>query len=61
MGCCGAGKRSNMEYEVTFKDGTTRRFATAGEARPAARADTSSDPTGRRKAATIRTVLKSAP
>lgn len=57
-GSCGGGKRSNMEYEVTFRDGSTQRFATAGEARPAARADTSVDPTGRRKAATIRTVLK---
>lgn len=58
MGCCGSGKRSNMEYEVTFKDGTTRRFATAGEARPAARGDESVDPTGKRKAATVRPVLK---
>lgn len=58
MGCCGKGKQSNMEYEVTFKDGSTKRFATAGEARPAARADTSVDPTGVRKAATVSPVLK---
>ena len=58
MGCCGAGKRSNVEYEVVFVDGSTARFATAGEARLAARAVVTVDPTGKRKAATVRTVLK---
>lgn len=40
MGCCGAGRRSNTEYEVTFRDGSTERVATAGEARIKARMDT---------------------
>jgi hypothetical protein len=39
MGCCG-NKKANSEYEVTFRDGTKKRFATVGEARTAARLDT---------------------
>jgi hypothetical protein len=38
-GSCG-GRKSDTEYEVTFRDGSKKRVATAGEARIAARSDT---------------------
>lgn len=53
MGCCGAQK-SNTEYEVTFRDGSTGRFATMGQARIAAGLDESQGA----KAATVRAVPK---
>lgn len=40
MGCCGA-QRSNTEYEVTFRDGTVKRFDTMVQARIAVAADDS--------------------
>lgn len=58
MGCCGNKRAANTEYEVTFRDGSTARVATLLEARVAASADTTSDPSGRRKAATHRLVAK---
>lgn len=54
-GSC-AGKRSNVEYEVVFKDGSTQRVATVGEARILAAQDASVDPSGRRRSATFRSV-----
>lgn len=38
MGCCGA-QRSNTEYQVTFRDGSTERFETMAQARIAANLD----------------------
>lgn len=58
MGCCGNKKPSNMEYEIVFKDGSTARVATLQDARIATRADTTTDPSGRRKSATYRAVAK---
>lgn len=62
-GCCGS-KRANQAYVVTLKDGSEVNTTPDGKpltmekARMIARADDSVDPAGRRKAATIRTVLK---
>lgn len=53
-GCCGQKAGPGMEYEVTFRDGSTRRVPTAGEARIVARMDT----TQGNKAPTIRPVAK---
>jgi hypothetical protein len=53
MGCCGAQK-SNTEYEVTFRDGTTGRYATMGQARIAA----GLDETKGAKAPTVKAVPK---
>lgn len=58
MGCCGSKASATTEYEVTFRDGSTTRVATLGEARVKARMDTSTDPGGVRKAATFRAVAK---
>lgn len=54
MGCCGSGRRSTTEYEVTFRDGSSKRVPTAGEARILARTDT----TVGSKAPTIKVVPK---
>lgn len=53
MGCCGA-QRSNTEYEVTFRDGSTKRYATMGQARIAAGLDETSGS----KAPTVKAVPK---
>lgn len=58
MGCCGNKKPNNMEYEVTYKDGRTERFPTLQGAIYAARSDTSTDPAGKRRAATHQAVKK---
>ena len=53
-GSCGGRKRVSQEFEVTYRDGSTGRFATAGEARIAAAKDTT---TGR-PSPTVRAVTK---
>lgn len=57
-GSCGSRRASNVAYEVTFRDGTTKVVDTMSEARMAAGADTSVDPAGRRKAPSHRAVPK---
>jgi hypothetical protein len=39
-GSCGSGRRNNTEYEVTLRDGTTKRVASIAEARILAGSDT---------------------
>lgn len=39
-GSCGGRRNANTEYEVTLRDGSKVRVATAGEARILARSDT---------------------
>lgn len=58
MGCCGNKAKANLEYEVTFKDGSKQRFATRMEAAIAAQRDDSVDPSGARRAAVSRAVTK---
>ena len=53
-GSCGGRKRVSQEFEVTFRDGSTSRFATAGEARIAAAKDASVG----RPSPTVRAVAK---
>jgi hypothetical protein len=53
MGCCGA-QRSNTEYEVTFRDGSTKRFDTMVQARIAA----GLDETAGSKSPTVKAVPK---
>ena len=55
-GSCGS-RRAGMEFEVTFRDGSTKRFGTQGEARIAMAKDTS---TGR-PSPTVKAVPKSKP
>lgn len=53
--CCGR-QSAGTDYEVTFKDGSTRVVASLPEARIVIAQDTSTDPSGRRHSATFRAV-----
>ena len=58
-GCCG-NKRSSVNYEVTFRDGSTRVVETMPEARILVGQDTSVDPSGKRREPTLKAVPKAA-
>lgn len=59
MGCCG-NKTRNLEWEVTFRDGSKERFPTSMEARLASQRDDSASPDGLKRAPTVKAVAKAA-
>lgn len=54
-GSCG-GKKQNVDYEVTFRDGSTKVVDSLPAVRMAINSDTSVDPDGRRKVPTYKPV-----